>query len=171
MKKLNLGCGTDIKDGYINIDIIDYEGVTKVDLNKLPYPFPNNYFNEILAISSIEHLTIDLDILMKELHRIMKKNGKLIISVPHYTNPSAYLTQHKTKFGSRTFIGYINSYPQNRWFDFNFSKIDVKIKFVRGVHFYNHFIEYLANKGISKYYESTFLSAFPAKRLEIKIEK
>jgi len=37
MKKLNLGCGNDIKKDYVNLDIAKLQGVNVVwDVNKLP---------------------------------------------------------------------------------------------------------------------------------------
>jgi len=48
MKKLNLGCGEDYKEGYINLDILDNEFVDVIhDLNKFPYPFKDDEFGEI----------------------------------------------------------------------------------------------------------------------------
>ncbi|MCZ7614805.1 MAG: hypothetical protein M5T52_15055 [Ignavibacteriaceae bacterium] len=43
MKKLNLGCGKDIKDGYINLDIVDYGGNQIHDINSFPYPFKEDF--------------------------------------------------------------------------------------------------------------------------------
>ena len=37
--KLNLGCGKDLKEGYVNLDIVDYGGNQIHDINKFPYPF------------------------------------------------------------------------------------------------------------------------------------
>lgn len=45
MKKLNLGCGKDIKAGYVNLDIVKLDGVYVVwDVNKLPLPFKKEEF-------------------------------------------------------------------------------------------------------------------------------
>lgn len=172
-QKLNLGCGREIKRGYLNVDIVKLKGVDKVlDANKVPYPFKDNYFDEILVHSVMEHLDIDLDILMKELYRIIKKKGKLIVIVPHYTNSSAYCTQHKKVFSARTFDGYISGDEFNRCYDFAFSKIKKKILFVKGLtSIYNVIIEKIANINIGKYYENLPLSAFPAKRIDFFITK
>ena len=48
-KKLNLGCGKDIKGGYINLDVVDYGGNMIHDINTFPYPFEDNTFDEIFA--------------------------------------------------------------------------------------------------------------------------
>ncbi|MFA6308030.1 MAG: class I SAM-dependent methyltransferase [Patescibacteria group bacterium] len=96
-KKLNLGAGEDSKDGYISID---WNELTKPDvvhdLNKLPYPFEDNYFDEILASHILEHLDKPFEV-MKELHRILKPSGKLIIKVPHFSRGFTH-TEHAHGF-------------------------------------------------------------------------
>ena len=45
--KLNLGCGKNIKEGYINIDKVK-EGADIIhDLEVYPYPFEDNKFDQI----------------------------------------------------------------------------------------------------------------------------
>lgn len=57
MKKLHLGCGEDIKEGYINLDFLKMDGVDVVhNLNKFPYPFEDNQFDEVYASHILEHL-------------------------------------------------------------------------------------------------------------------
>lgn len=55
--KLNLACGRDIRKGYINLDIAKLDGVDIVyDINKIPLPFGNEQFKEILAYAILEHV-------------------------------------------------------------------------------------------------------------------
>jgi predicted SAM-dependent methyltransferase len=85
MAKLNLACANQTKEGYINHEIRKIN--KKIDiawnLNIYPWPWKNNEFNEILAEDIIEHL-IDTISFMDECHRILEKNGKLIIRTPSY---------------------------------------------------------------------------------------
>jgi hypothetical protein len=68
MKRLNLGAGVDIKQGYINTYITPGRGIDVVhDLNTFPYPFRDNEFDEILAYSILEHVD-DLVKTMDELY-------------------------------------------------------------------------------------------------------
>jgi len=162
--KLNLGCGKKILDGYVNVDITPSKGVQVMDVCKLPYPFPNEHFEEILTVNCIEHLSIDTDLLMKELHRILKPDGVIRIRVPHYTNPANHFTQHKKLFSSRSFDGYFKNSTYDFHYDFSFTKITKRIDFVRGfASVYNIPVEWIANKGIARFYEGTPLSVFPAK--------
>ena len=89
--KLNLGCGNSILSRYINLDIVKNKGVDLVhNLNVFPYPFEDNQFDEILMSHVLEHLMYPQET-MKEVYRMLKKDGKLIIRFPHYTHPNAWL--------------------------------------------------------------------------------
>jgi len=84
-KKLNLGCGEFKKKGYINLDYYSVsEPDIKHDLNKFPYPFKDDEFELIEGEHILEHL-YDPFRVMKELHRISKNNGLIIIKVPHFS--------------------------------------------------------------------------------------
>ncbi|SRR3989339_1018990 len=84
-KKLNLGCGEDKKEGYVNLD---WQALTNPDvthdLNALPYPFPDNSFDLVEAFHVLEHLDKPF-LVMKEMHRILKPGGTLHLKVPHFS--------------------------------------------------------------------------------------
>lgn len=91
MKKLNAGCGRDIRAGYINMDKAKLEGVDIIhNLDVYPYPFPDNFFDEIFCQNVLEHL-IDVGKTMEEFYRILKPNGILKLIIPHYNHPDAYM--------------------------------------------------------------------------------
>jgi len=102
-KKLNLGCGSDYKDGWINVDCIGVKKDLSHNLNKIPYPFKNNIFDEILMRMILEHVDRPLDVL-REVIRISKNGAKITIIVPH-ARSLASLTdlQHKTHFTENSF--------------------------------------------------------------------
>lgn len=89
---LNLGCGKDIIKStnsikWINIDIADLLGVNvKHDLTKFPYPFKDNFFDEILSLGSLELINADFIKIMEELHRICKPNAIIKIRSPAFPN-------------------------------------------------------------------------------------
>lgn len=79
---LNLGAGTDIKAGMVNIDLRPLPGIDKVcDVRKLPYA--DCIVDKILAIDIIEHFGRNevVDVL-KEWHRVLKPGGVLILRTP-----------------------------------------------------------------------------------------
>jgi hypothetical protein len=48
--KLNLGCGLDKRQGYINVDIRkDVNPDLVLNLEDIPYPFESNSIEEIIA--------------------------------------------------------------------------------------------------------------------------
>lgn len=80
--KLNLGCGKDIREGYINIDRFPGNGVDIVcDLND-GLPFKNEQFDMVYASHILEHV-IDIHNVVQEIYRVMKPEGILEIKVPY----------------------------------------------------------------------------------------
>jgi SAM-dependent methyltransferase len=113
MKKLNIGCGKDIKNGYINLDIRELPGGDVVwDITKTPYPFEENSIDLIEMHHVLEHLENPIKVL-EEFWRICKPKGKIIISVPHWSHFTAYGDfTHKKYFSSALFIYYENGDPK-----------------------------------------------------------
>ena len=82
--KVNLGCGKDIKKGYINIDFENLPGVDIIhDLNK-NIPLDDNTVDELYTSHFLEHID-NLYNIMDEIHRVCKHGSKVIIKVPHFT--------------------------------------------------------------------------------------
>src|SRR3989344_8419660 len=95
--KLNLGCGTFKKPGYVNVDIYPaFEPDVLHDLNKLPYPFPDNRFELIEMFHVLEHLDEPLGVI-RELRRISKNKGLNAIKVPHFSRGFSH-PEHKRGF-------------------------------------------------------------------------
>lgn len=85
MKRLNVGCGEFRKDGYVNLDIRSDVGAEVVhDLQRFPYPLPDNEFDLVEADHVLEHLR-DPFAVMRELHRVAKQNGTVVIRTPHFS--------------------------------------------------------------------------------------
>jgi predicted SAM-dependent methyltransferase len=83
--KLNLGCGNDIRSGYINIDVRKTRAeVLQVDLEKEFLRFiPDNSVDELLLKDFLEHLSWRVvENFLKDCFRVLKKGGKIIIQVP-----------------------------------------------------------------------------------------
>ena len=88
-RKLNLGCGKDIRsheDGWLNVDVNPSLDPQKqvdflFDANTVPWVFPDESFEQIYASHVLEHLT-NLNGVMKEAYRTLKPNGLFEIKVP-----------------------------------------------------------------------------------------
>ena len=107
-KILDFGCGNRKKEIpeaiVIGLDQFKLPGVDVIhNLNKFPYPFNNNEFDEIICDDVLEHLD-DVIKVMEELWRITKKSGIIKISVPHFSSDNYYTDiTHKHPFSSRSF--------------------------------------------------------------------
>ena len=107
IKKLNLGSGDFYLDGYTNVDIRDNcKTDIKWDLNNYPYPFKDNEFDECLLDMVLGAGIYDCIKCIKEVSRIVKKGGKIIIIGTHalaYSSLSG-LYQHNIELSENTFI-------------------------------------------------------------------
>lgn len=90
--KIDLGCGSKKKEGYIGLDRIKYDGVDIVmNLGVNPLPFENDTVNEVYTSHFMEHLTaVERTYLMNELYRVMKVGSKITMIVPHWASARAY---------------------------------------------------------------------------------
>jgi SAM-dependent methyltransferase len=111
MGKLNLGCGEFAKEGYINVDYYSaVEPDVRHNLNVFPYPFDDNQFDLIEADHLLEHLDSPFNV-MKELYRIAKPGGRIVIRVPHFSRGFTH-AGHKRGFDI-SFPSYFD--PQYKW--------------------------------------------------------
>jgi len=121
IKKLNFGCGRDIKKGFLNVDIKNLPGIDKVfDFNKFPYPIKDNTFDYILAKHVLEHME-DWVRCMEELHRISKPNAIVEIHVPHFASVSAYMDPtHRRCFSVLSFQYFEKGHEYDYYFDYEY---------------------------------------------------
>ena len=133
IKKLNLGAGEDRKEGYINIDWNKMANPDVVhDLNVFPYPFGDNTFDLIEASHVLEHLSGPF-LAMKELHRILKPGGKLIVKVPHFSRGFTH-AEHSHGFDI-TFPLYFNkSFTKSGFFGVEFELEKMKLSWMAFFH-------------------------------------
>jgi SAM-dependent methyltransferase len=178
-RRLNLGCGTDIRPGYVNLDSVALPGVDVVhDIAELPLPFDDATFDEVLCRSILEHL--DYIPVLRDLHRILAPGGRLVVVGPHFTARNVYVDPtHRTAFSIETFQFFVRDgdYADRAYyFDFHFSRQDeAKIRFIRTrMEAWNHVVEPLVNRSPAwqRFYEATFLSRlFPASEVEVTLVK
>ena len=176
-KKLNLGCGrypktSNEKEEWINLDWGKFKGVDKVhDLNKFPYPFKDNEFDEVYCSHVIEHLD-DVIKTINELWRITKNNGQLIIKVPHFSiYNSLSEISHKRCFGWQSFDPFAREdFLGPNYGKARFKIIKKKINFSRGsfLKIFNLPINFLINKILLfkfNFYERFFCYILPSEEI------
>jgi len=169
IRSLDLGCGKGKAKRAIGVDIKENANADIIyDLNKFPYPFRDNIFDEIYCYDILEHLDNVINAL-KEIYRISKSGAKTYITVPHFTSDSFYAgLEHKRAFSIRSFNEFEEGYHPN----IKFRVVEKKIIFRKSKYlFWNYFVEHLVNK-IPIIYENSFLrSLFPAKNVYYALEK
>jgi len=108
MRQLNFGCGTDIREGWDNVDIQSGKGVDLAfDFDKFPYPFPENTYNHILMKAVIEHV-IYPDRVLLELHKCCKNKATIEITTDHYSNNGAYSSlEHQHYLNELAFTSFV----------------------------------------------------------------
>ena len=83
--KLNIGAGDEKIDGFVSVDYDkncnpDY----CFDIEKDPWPFEDNYVDEVIAHHVLEHLGEGYFHVMQELYRVCKHGALIDILVPHH---------------------------------------------------------------------------------------
>lgn len=92
--KLNIGCGFNKLDGYINVDSFSDCGPDLVwDLEQTPWPYETSSVDEIYASHVLEHLGHAPDTflsILKEIYRVLRHEGRIIVRVPHHLHSTFY---------------------------------------------------------------------------------
>lgn len=106
--KINRGYGTDIAEKFIEA-ANQYKAEVGVDNLEFlvarveQLPFENDFFDKVICAEVLEHV-FDKDIALAELKRILKKDGKLIITVPNLNADGTLWGRFLRFIGIRKFI-------------------------------------------------------------------
>ena len=174
--KLDIGCGSSKKNGFIGVDQLKLEGVDIVhDLNVIPYPFQDNYADEIILDNVLEHLNNPIDVI-HELHRIAKPLCQITIKVPYFRSFYAVIDPtHKHLFSYSYFFYFDKKHIYNqqyRYFNIFFNIKSIKFDTCykkENMRFFHRFIRKIANTYPTKY-ESKLGHIFPLNEIEYILE-
>lgn len=140
--RLNLGCGWDHRDGYIDVDVDPvFEPDLVLDLSQRPWPLPDRCAEEVIMRNVLEHMD-DPVAVAREIHRILVPGGRWVVRVPHKDSRQAVGDwTHKT-FWTRHRMEWITDPNRGGWShagDVNFELVKLeggtrlsKFKHLRG---------------------------------------
>lgn len=161
MKKiLDVGCGNNKIKGAIGIDI-DPNSKAEIihDLDTFPWPVEDNTFDTVFCKHIFEHLK-NPERAIKEVCRIIRRGGRIIIEVPHFSSHTAY-----TNFYHRYFFTYE---LMNKLVDLiKYKPIIKQITFYKTFRFLG--IQFLASK-FPRNYERFWTYIFPAENVYFELE-
>ena len=173
MYKLNLGCGIDYKEGFVNA-YLHCDVDVRMDFNE-KFPFDDNYFDEIYMRHSLEH-SKNRVFTLQEIYRVAKDNALITIIVPHSSHPSAITDlDHYSAFNYSTFAKTERTHKRSYNYTFHFKDIIWKFTEIRlPLHFnefkfLNNFVLKCANK-VSSLWEYHIASFLPIIEIEYKMK-
>jgi SAM-dependent methyltransferase len=173
---LDLGCGPAKLPGAIGMDIARLAGVDVIGNIERGLPFGNDTFDVVYASNLMEHIR-DLTGLMREIHRVLKKGGILMVATPYCLSHKAFQDPTHVRFFSLDTFEYFcreQNVAPSWYFDFSFQRVRRKALVFRTMTIiYNPIFGLLVNLSpfFQRLYEKSFLSAFQADELQIEIVK
>ncbi|MEM5797831.1 MAG: class I SAM-dependent methyltransferase [Candidatus Aenigmatarchaeota archaeon] len=177
MKILDVGCGNNKyiggkEDKVIGIDKINLPSVDVVhEIEKIPWPFKKNEFDMVICSHVLEHVENIIKV-MKEIHRITKPGGIVIIKVPYFTSPGAFTDPTHRRFftldtfdyfDKNTILGKTLSYEVE---NINFKIEEKKLFFPRS---FNILLIPLLVKISPRIYEEFFSRIFSAREIYFRL--
>ena len=168
MLQLNLGCGKDIRAGYVNVDKAFLKGVDVVCDLEQGLPFKASVFEGIFSRYVLEHIQ-DLIQCMSEIHRILKPDGMAHIEVPHCTCVYAYTDpSHKIFFTLRTMDFFEEGASEGYFLNipFRFKIVSKRLRFTedRRLRILNFIINSMVNR-FPDIYERFFMWRLPMNKI------
>lgn len=157
----------------MGVDVRAFDGVDVVhNLDQTPYPFEDNEFDRIVAEHILEHLD-DIIVVVEEIHRLLKPDGILEITCPHFSSADTFtdLTHHHF-ITSRSFDYFV---PGSDLYKYGYSA-KAKFKIIKkelGPRPWPALlkpIEFLVNH-FPVFYERRFAFLFPVGTIYLELEK
>ncbi|MGD2093735.1 MAG: class I SAM-dependent methyltransferase [Phycisphaerales bacterium] len=176
---IELGSGQKSRKDRITVDRLDMPNVDIVADIEDGLPFlPDDSVDEIHCRSVLEHVQ-NFEDLIREIVRVLKKNGKAYVFVPHFSNPFYYSDYtHKRFFGLYTFYYFVDTEQQlkrkvpNFYTDIRINIISQKLVF-RSPFWFSRQVKkafgFLINchRSVMEFYEQHLCYIFPCHGIEV----
>lgn len=181
---IDIGCGNHKKNpNWIGIDFLDYDCVDIVgDIFEVLKAMSDNSVDEVYASHFFEHIG-DIKRLLGEIERVLKKNGKINIIVPHFSNPYFYSDYTHTLFfglysfcyltNSSLFIRKVPTYQNVTSLELTNVHLGFKSPFYLTYAIRRFILQPIFNSSnfIKEIYENSFCYVFPCYELTYSITK
>jgi SAM-dependent methyltransferase len=101
-----------VRAGFVNVDRLPLDGVDVVaDLTVMPWPWGPGEVTAILALDIVEHLP-SLVAFVDECWRVLVPRGELMIRVPRYDSPNAWIDPtHVRPYHADSFRYFVRGDP------------------------------------------------------------
>lgn len=113
---LNIGCGDDIKPGWVNVDSYSGPGVTPdvvADVRRLP--FEDCSASHVFLGHMLEHVKWqEVPRALTEVRRVLEPTGQLLVVGPevmHLTLATPHDVYRRTMFGTQRYRGDVHLWP------------------------------------------------------------
>lgn len=173
---LDVGCGPKKRTGFLGVDRYPARGVDVIcDLEHGILPFTDDTFDVVYTNHALEHVR-NLDNVLAEISRVMKKGAKLQIGVPYAGDLRAFQDpMHVRYFTLKTFEYFVkNGSRVGNWHTSqHFNRITRRRLFF-GQGPLSVLMALIVNRHLVllDFYEASFLRAMvPARDLHIELEK
>ena len=176
---IELGCGKKKRQGVITVDRVDLSNVDIVaDMEEGLAFLPDNSVDQIHCRSVLEHIE-NFENLMREIIRVLKKDGKANIFVPHFSNPYYFSDYtHKRFFGLYTFYYFVETKKQlkrkvpNFYTDIRINILSLKLVF-RSPFWFSRRLKKIfgvlinSHRCLMEFYEQHLCYIFPCHGIEV----
>jgi SAM-dependent methyltransferase len=112
--RLHLGSGLRYDPEAVNVDVVAAGKPDLLhDLNRRPWPLPDDRFESVVMWDVLEHLDDTLGVL-EEVHRVCRPGAWVHIIVPHFSSNGAFTDPtHRRYFSALTFDYFTEGHPQS----------------------------------------------------------
>lgn len=169
MKVLDVGCGKAKRHpDALTVDIFPESKPDIIhNLNIFPWPFEENSFDFVYMNDVVEHLD-NIVGSMEEVFRILKPNGRVQITTPHFSSSNSYTDPtHKYHLGVRSFDMFTGGNNEVNYEKTLFKKCQSEIVFYPSL--FSRVVRRLANTW-PDCYERRWAWIFPAWFVSIELE-
>jgi SAM-dependent methyltransferase len=118
--KIDIGCGSAKREGFVGIDYVAAPGVDHVlDITQQPLPFPDASVSHVYSAHVFEHIAVPNHVL-SEIGRVCLDGATIEIITPYAFSDSAFV------------YGHVTFFTEMPWLHFCFSHRDTFVDMLKG---------------------------------------